>query len=139
MLLQMSRVWPWTVHFRHIWAQHNLRSFLLIINSTPCAQQNLRHDYIKTLVKWKVWHLLLDEVYDLMEEDKVMVRVLGRIRCSLSYTDIPNITRLLTRSTYSLLGGKQVIHLSLWRECPEDLTFLVPLVLVCEHKHLCAS
>lgn len=34
--------------------QHNLgESFLVIINSTPHAQQSLRHNYIKTLIKYK--------------------------------------------------------------------------------------
>lgn len=54
------------------------------------------------------------------------------------HTNSTEVTRLLTTSVPSLLGRKQVIHLYLKRHLVY-LTFLVSIVLICEHMDLCVS
>lgn len=50
---------------------------------------------------------------------------------------LTEVTWLLTLpTTPSLLGGKQVLHLSLCRANPPCLTFLISTVLVSAHKDL---
>lgn len=48
-------------------------------------------------------------------------------------------TGLLTSSTPSLLAGKEALCVSTWTDSPECLAFLALLVLIYEHKDLCAS
>lgn len=49
-------------------------------------------------------------LYNLTEKNKLMIRAWGKTWCGLSHTDSDKVTRVLTKSALSLLGGKQVIH-----------------------------
>lgn len=109
-----------------------MKNFLAIINSVSCVQQS--YDYIITLSDVCIFHK--DAVYRLKRRNNIMIKVWGRILCVSSHTDSAEVTRLLTTSVPRLLDRKQIRHLSLWRDNPACLTWLVPLVPICEHKDL---
>lgn len=64
--------------------------------------------------------------------------MLQLVRLQVKYGPIKNkITRLFISQVLSFLYGRQVFHLSHWKESPVCLTFLVSLEY-CECKGLCA-
>ena len=63
---------------------------------------------------------------NLTEKNNLKIKVWGKMWYGLSHTDSDKVTRVLTKSALSLLGGKQVNIWMHWRDNPVCLMFLVP-------------
>lgn len=105
MLVQTLRIWP-LVYFRYI-KQSTIwwLLFLVIINSTSCIQQ------IKTLCKVYVTSSIKIGFIDWLKKTSSW-------KGFRDHTDSTKVTRILTTLCPSLLGRKQVIYLSPWRDSP---------------------
>lgn len=109
---------------------------LVIISSTPCAQQNLRHDHLRSFEKYVTSSTKTGSID---WEKRAHGKGLGEDLAWSQPHKQWEATRRLTTSDPSLLGRKQVTPLSLWRDRSVYLPLLVPLVLIYEHSGLCTS
>lgn len=68
----------------------------MIINSIPCAQQTLEHDYTKSLCKVDVESSVKMGSIDSLRKNKLKISHWGRVLCGLSHMDSTKVTMLLT-------------------------------------------